>query len=75
MAKTIRSMMPTHKVYCEPYMGGGAVFFAKGKSYCEVINDIDNRIITFYEVCQDPVLFIQLMEIRYLFLRQAYLCQ
>ena len=62
LAKTILSMMPAHKVYCEPYMGGGAVFFAKGKSYCEVINDIDNRIITFYEVCQDPVLFIQLME-------------
>ena len=62
LAKTILSMMPTHKVYCEPYMGGGAVFFAKGKSYCEVINDIDDRIIIFYEVCQDPVLFIQLME-------------
>lgn len=62
LAKTILSMMPTHKVYCEPYMGGGAVFFAKGKSYCEVINDIDDRIITFYEVCQDPVLFIQFIE-------------
>lgn len=62
LAKIILSMIPSHKIYCEPYLGGGAVFFAKGKSYCEVINDIDNRIIKFYEVCQDVVLFRQLIE-------------
>lgn len=62
LANKILSLIPNHKIYCEPYFGGGAVFFAKGKSYCEVINDIDNRIITFYEVCQDVVLFRQLVE-------------
>ena len=62
LASVILGMIPGHRVYCEPYFGGGAIFFAKGKSYCEVINDIDDRIITFYEVCQDPVLFRQLME-------------
>ena len=62
MASVILGMIPSHRVYCEPYFGGGAIFFAKGKSFCEVINDIDDRIITFYEVCQDAVLFRQLME-------------
>ena len=62
MANIILGMMPAHKVYCEPYFGGGAIFFAKGKSFVEVINDIDDRIITFYEVCQDAVLFRQLQE-------------
>jgi len=62
LASTILGMMPSHRVYCEPFFGGGAVFFSKGKSAVEVINDIDNRIITFYEVCQDAVLFRQLQE-------------
>lgn len=50
-------MIPRHKIYCEPFFGGGAVFFAKKKSYLEVINDRDDRLITFYEVCRDPELF------------------
>lgn len=62
LASTIIGMMPAHKVYCEPYFGGGAVFFAKGRSYCEVINDINDRLITFYEVCQDEKLFAELMD-------------
>lgn len=62
LADEIIRMMPSHKIYVEPFFGGGAVFFAKGKSPCEVINDIDDRIITFYEVCQDPDMFCQLQE-------------
>lgn len=29
LAQTIIDMMPKHKIYCEPFFGGGAVFFAK----------------------------------------------
>ena len=60
LAKQIIAMIPTHRVYCEPYFGGGAVFFAKGKSPCEVINDIDDRIVAFYDVCQSEELFKKL---------------
>lgn len=43
LVDTILPMIPTHKIYCEPYFGGGAIFFAKGKSYLEAINDINDR--------------------------------
>lgn len=60
MCSIITGMLPAHTVYVEPYFGGGAVFFAKGKSFCEAINDIDDRIITFYDVCQDEKMFKKL---------------
>lgn len=53
MAKQIVSLIPDHKIYCEPYFGGGAVFFAKRKSYLEVINDTNNKLITFFSVLRD----------------------
>lgn len=53
LASTIISMMPVHKIYCEPYFGGGAVFFAKGPSEVEVINDHDSRLMTFYRCILD----------------------
>ena len=48
LAAKIISMMPAHKIYCEPFFGGGAVFFQKPKSYLEVINDKNDKLITFY---------------------------
>ena len=48
MLKHILPSIPTHKIYCEPFFGGGAVFFAKEPSYLEVINDVDDRLINFY---------------------------
>lgn len=61
LASFILGMIPAHRIYVEPYFGGGAVFFAKGKSYLEVINDINDKLITFYEVCQSEELFPLLM--------------
>ena len=48
LADKIISMIPQHRIYVEPYFGGGAVFFRKYKSYLEVINDKNDRLITFY---------------------------
>ena len=48
-----------HTVYCEPYCGGAAVYFAmpvmytgNNDHYRVVLNDIDERLITFYRVAQ-----------------------
>lgn len=51
LADDIIGMMPPHKIYCEPFFGGGAVFFAKGPSFLEVINDRNDLIVTFYKQC------------------------
>ncbi|MDC3911881.1 DNA adenine methylase, partial [Raoultella planticola] len=42
-----------HKTYLEPFFGSGAVFFNKPRSYVETLNDIDSRIVNFFEVCRD----------------------
>ena len=51
-ASKIVSLFPEHKIYCEPFIGGAAVFFAKPRSQAEIINDINSEVINFYEVLQ-----------------------
>lgn len=41
------------EVYCEPYFGGGSLFFAKAPHPVECINDKDERLIGLYRVLQD----------------------
>lgn len=50
LLKHILPLIPPHRLYCEPFFGGGAVFFAKPKSEVEVINDINGEVINFYKV-------------------------
>jgi len=52
LVKELLPLFPPHRQYVEPFTGGGSVFFAKGKSKNEVINDLDGRITNFYRVCQ-----------------------
>ena len=52
LASIILKLIPKHKTYIEPFFGGGSIFFAKPKSEGEIINDLDSRVITFYEVCK-----------------------
>jgi DNA adenine methylase len=51
LAKQIVSMMPQHRLYCEPFIGGAAVYFEKPPSEVEVINDTNAELINFYRVC------------------------
>ncbi|MCG8323766.1 MAG: DNA adenine methylase [Cytophagales bacterium] len=52
MVGLILSLIPEHKLYCEPFVGGAAVFFAKEKSKIEVINDLNGEVVNFYQVCK-----------------------
>lgn len=60
MLRHILPLIPKHRIYIEPFFGGGAVFWAKDKSDVEVINDINNWVITFFRVLKDPVKFARL---------------
>ena len=53
LTKEILSMIPEHRIYVEPFFGGGAIFFAKGKSFLECVNDTNDLLINFYQQCVD----------------------
>ena len=50
LSKIIIPLIPKHNLYCEPFFGGGAIFFAKEPSNVEVINDTNGELINFYKV-------------------------
>lgn len=50
LSALILGLIPEHRIYCEPFFGGGAVFFAKKPSDAEIINDTNRELINFYEV-------------------------
>jgi DNA adenine methylase len=52
LVSTILPLIPKHTTYCEPFLGGGAIFFSKPPSTHEVINDTNRELINFYEVVQ-----------------------
>lgn len=50
LAPWIISLIPKHILYCEPFLGGGAVYFMKPPSEIEVINDTNKELMNFYRV-------------------------
>ena len=52
LASKIIPLIPKHTLYCEPFLGGGAIFFAKPSSQVEVLNDTNRELINFYRVVQ-----------------------
>lgn len=53
MAKNILPLIPIHNLYCEPFAGGAAIFFAKQPSEVEILNDTNRELINFYRVVQN----------------------
>lgn len=59
MLKYILPLIPEHVTYCEPFFGGGAVFFARNPSHNEVINDVNGDLVAFMRNAKkhlDPLL-------------------
>ncbi len=59
MVSTILPLIPQHNLYCEPFFGGGAIFFAKPPSHVEVINDTNREVINFYKVVQQDFVSLE----------------
>lgn len=53
LVKIILPFIPKHQTYIEPFIGGGAIFWAKPPSKVEVVNDYNGELINFYEVCKN----------------------
>lgn len=53
MAQRIVALMPEHRVYIEPFFGSGAVLFAKPPSPFEIVNDLDDAVVTFFRVLRE----------------------
>jgi DNA adenine methylase len=53
MLKDLMPIIPKHRIYCEPFFGGGALFFEKPKSEVEIINDINGEVVNFYRVVKN----------------------
>ena len=56
---TIIPLMPSYDTLVEPFAGGAALSFRLAGPHTH-LNELDPRLINFYEVCQDPALYTDL---------------
>lgn len=64
MAKWIIGFFPPHDCYVEPYGGGAAVLLQKPRSYLEVYNDKDARVVNYFRVLREqPVELARAIEL------------
>ncbi|MDJ0580191.1 DNA adenine methylase [Crocosphaera sp.] len=53
--KLILPCIPKHDKYCEPFVGGGSIFFAKPNTKVNILNDKDSELINTYIQIRDNV--------------------
>lgn len=53
LSENIVSLMPEHRRYVEPYAGGLSVLLAKPQCRSEIVNDLDQQLVTFWRVLRD----------------------
>jgi len=53
LAPWIIANMPEHRVYIEPFGGGGSVLIRKPRSHTEIYNDLDGEVCNVFRVLRD----------------------
>lgn len=53
LRKQIIALLPEHTCYVEPFAGAAWVLFGKPPSNVEILNDIDQDLITFFRVVKE----------------------
>lgn len=53
IADGIVKLMPEHKIYLEPFLGSGAVFFSKSPCNTEILNDLDGEVVNLFNCMRD----------------------
>jgi DNA adenine methylase len=56
LAPWIISHFPEHRVYVEPFGGGGSVLMRKRRAYAEIYNDLDSEVVNVFRILRDPSL-------------------
>lgn len=59
LSSAIIKLIPSHNLYCEPFCGGAAIFFAKDASPVEVINDTNSELVNFYRTVQNDFIGLE----------------
>ncbi|URM37126.1 DNA adenine methylase [Flavobacterium anhuiense] len=72
MLKFILPLIPKHKVYVEPFFGGGAVFWAKEPSDVEIVNDFNGNVVNFYQQLKSNFVELQMLVNQTLHSREVY---
>jgi DNA adenine methylase len=64
VAQRIVALLPPHRHYVEAFAGSLAVLLAKPQSEIETVNDLDERLVTFWRVLRDrPADLIRVCEL------------
>lgn len=53
MAEWIAERLPKSDLYIEPFAGMLSVLFARDRSQLEIVNDLNDRIVNWWQVCKD----------------------
>ena len=64
LAPWIISNFPTHDHFVDPFFGGGAILFRKQPVKLETVNDLNGRVVNYFQILRDrPLELINLIDL------------